>query len=249
MEATEQASPAVPALLSRLGIKCSQTPLLEVALAHRSFAFERHGAPNNERLEFLGDAVLGLAVTDMIFRWFPDLPEGDMAKLRSSTVNMAVLADAARSIGLGPELFLGKGEELSGGRDKDSILADAFEAVLGALYLDCGLPETSALVERLFSDHIHEQVDRGVVRDFKTNLQELSVQQVGSMPEYRVSSSGPDHDKRFRAEVFLADVSMGSGTGRSKKQAEQAAAKEALVRLAEKHGRALGDRGGDARTT
>ncbi len=249
MDITEEAGPIAHALLDRLGLSCTHTPLLEVALAHRSFAFERKGARNNERLEFLGDAVLGLVVTDMIFNWFPDLPEGDMAKLRSSTVNMAVLADVARSVGLGDELFLGKGEELSGGRNKDSILADAFEAVLGALYLDCGLDETAALIERLFSSHIHELVDRGVVRDFKTNLQELSVQQVGAMPEYRVTASGPDHDKRFDAEVFVKGDYMGSGIGRSKKQAEQAAAKEALTQLAEGYRQVAESLGTDARAT
>lgn len=219
--------------MDRLGITCNQTPLLEVALAHRSFAFERKGAPNNERLEFLGDAVLGLVITDLIFRSFPDLAEGDMAKLRSSTVNMAVLADCARSVGLGEQLLLGKGEELSGGRNKDSILADAFEAVLGALYIDCGLDETGDLIERLFTEHIQELVDRGVVRDFKTSLQETSAQQLGALPEYRITAAGPDHEKRFEAEVYLKGEFMGSGSGRSKKQAEQAAAKEALGRLAE----------------
>lgn len=231
MDPAEEPGPVASALLERLGIECNETPLLEVALAHRSFAFERKGAPNNERLEFLGDAVLGLVITNLIYRSFPELAEGDLAKLRSSTVNMAVLADVARTVGLGEELFLGKGEELSGGRDKDSILADAFEAVLGALYLDCGLDQTAPVIERLFAAHIHELVDRGVVRDFKTNLQEQSVQQLGAMPEYRVSSTGPDHDKRFEAEVFLKGNFMGTGTGRSKKQAEQAAAKEALVEL------------------
>jgi ribonuclease-3 len=233
MDPAEQTGPVASALLSRLGLATAETPLLAMALAHRSFAFERKGAPNNERLEFLGDAVLGLVITDLIFRSFPELAEGDLAKLRSSTVNMAVLADVARSVGLGEELLLGKGEELSGGRDKDSILADAFEAVLGALYLDCGLEETAPVIERLFSAHIHELVDRGVVRDFKTSLQERSVQQMGAMPEYRVSSTGPDHDKRFEAEVFLKGTFMGTGTGRSKKQAEQASAKEALDALSE----------------
>lgn len=249
MDITEEAGPVAGALAARLGINCTDIPLLEVALAHRSFAFERKGAPNNERLEFLGDAVLGLVVTDLIFGWFPDLPEGDMAKLRSSTVNMAVLADAARSVGLGEELYLGKGEEISGGRNKDSILADAFEAVLGALYLDCGLEETASLIERLFSDHIHDLVDRGVVRDFKTNLQELSVQQGGSTPEYRVSASGPDHDKRFNADVFLKGSHMGSGTGRSKKQAEQAAAKEALSVMAKGPWSGEAEISSDARAT
>ena len=233
MDPAEESGPIASALLARLGLESAETPLLAMALAHRSFAFEQKGAPNNERLEFLGDAVLGLVITDLIFRSFPDLAEGDLAKLRSSTVNMAVLADVARSVGLGEELLLGKGEELSGGRDKDSILADAFEAVLGALYLDCGLEETAPVIERLFSAHIHELVDRGVVRDFKTSLQEQSVQQMGSMPVYRVSSTGPDHDKRFEAEVFLEGRFMGIGTGRSKKQAEQASAKEALAALSQ----------------
>ncbi|HEX2052663.1 MAG TPA: ribonuclease III [Actinomycetota bacterium] len=231
MDGTEPPAQPAASLLARLGVGCSDTPLLEMALSHRSFAFERKGAANNERLEFLGDAVLGLVVTDMIFKGFPDLPEGDMAKLRSSSVNMAVLADVARSVGLGQELFLGRGEELSGGRNKDSILADAFEAVLGALYLDCGLEETAAVIRRLFSRHINELVDRGVVRDFKTNLQEMSVQLLGGPPEYRVSAFGPDHDKRFEAEVYLNGSHRGSGTGRSKKQAEQAAAREALEYL------------------
>jgi ribonuclease-3 len=202
-----------------------------VALSHRSYAFERRDVDHNERLEFLGDAVLGLAVTDLIFRWYPELTEGEMAKLRSSTVNMAVLAEAARSIDLGQELRLGRGEELSGGRDKTSILADAFEAVLGALYLDCGWETTFRLIESLFGDHIRNHVDRGVVRDFKTNLQEVAVQIDGALPEYRVSSTGPDHAKTFTASVFIGGTELGAGNGRSKKEAEQAAAKEALVQL------------------
>jgi ribonuclease-3 len=132
-------------------------PLLRGALTHRSYTFEHPDVPNYERLEFLGDAVLGLVVTDMIFAWYPHLPEGDLAKLRSSSVNMAVLAKVARSIGLGEELLLGKGEELSGGRDKDSILADSLEAVIGAAYLDCGLEQIRGLVERLFAGLIREE--------------------------------------------------------------------------------------------
>ncbi|MDQ4149192.1 MAG: ribonuclease III [Actinomycetota bacterium] len=219
-----------PTFKSRLGIECSPD-LLEVALTHRSYAFERRDVEHNERLEFLGDAVLGLAVTDLIYRWFPDLPEGEMAKLRSSTVNMAALAESARSIELGLQLRLGRGEELSGGRDKPSILADAFEAVVGAVYLDCGWEKAYELVERLFAGRIREHVEQGVVRDFKTNLQEVLVQLEGALPEYRVSSSGPDHAKTFRATVLVRGTELGTGNGRSKKEAEQAAAEQALLQL------------------
>ena len=220
-------------LKARLGLQCVDMPLLEVALTHRSFSFERPELPNYERLEFLGDAVLGLVVTDMIFRWYPELPEGDLAKLRSSSVNTGVLASVARSIGLGETLFLGRGEELSGGRDKDSILADSFEAVLGAAYIDCGLDEIRGVIERLFAAHIRAEFERGVLRDFKTNLQEVSVQQTGVLPDYEVSFTGPDHDRRFEARVHIRGQYFGSGEGRSKKQAEQAAAREALKRIGE----------------
>lgn len=228
-------APSSPSGLSsieeRLGIGFSDPLLLDVALTHRSYAFE-HGSPrHNERLEFLGDAVLGVLVTDMIFNWYPDLSEGEMAKLRASTVNMAVLADAARELGIGSELHLGRGEELSGGRDKSSILADAYEAVLGAVYLDQGMPAARSVVERSLAEHIRDQVERGVVRDFKTSLQEHAVRQRGAIPEYRITASGPDHAKRFDAQVFLVGELLGEGTGRSKKEAEQAAAKRALPKL------------------
>jgi ribonuclease III len=218
------------ALTRRLGID-RDVARLEVALTHRSYAFERGGISHNERLEFLGDAVLGLVVTDLIYRWYPDLAEGEMAKLRSSTVNMPVLAEMARSIDLGNYILLGKGEELSGGRDKTSILADAFEALLGALFVDCGWEYTKGLIERLFADHIRNHVEKGVVRDFKTNLQEVTVQTHGMMPEYRVSWTGPDHAKTFRASVFVGGAELGAGAGRSKKEAEQGAAREALQHL------------------
>jgi ribonuclease III len=220
-------------LKERLGLECADMPLLNMALTHRSYSFERPDVPNYERLEFLGDAVLGLVVTDMIFHWFPDLPEGELAKLRSSAVNTVVLANIARSIGLGDEIFLGRGEENSGGRNKDSILADALEAVLGAAYVDCGLEQIRAVVERLFAAHIRAEFDRGVLRDFKTNLQEVAVQHGGALPDYRLSSTGPDHDRSFEAQVFIRGEYLGSGVGRSKKQAEQAAAQQALARLAE----------------
>lgn len=222
---------SVESFVDRLGIKIHNRELLEAALTHRSFAFETGGLIHNERLEFLGDAVLGLAVTDMIYRWYPELPEGDMAKLRASTVNMAVLADAARRLQLGEVLFLGRGEELSGGRDKSSILADGYEALLGAVYLDQGMEPTRMIIERSLSDHIRRHVEHGVVRDFKTNLQEITAQRGNGIPEYRLSASGPDHAKRFKAQVLVAGRFLGEGEGRSKKQAEQAAAKEAMERL------------------
>lgn len=230
-------------MLARLGVDCVDSPRLATALTHRSHSYEFKGAGNNERLEFLGDAVLGLVVTDMIFAWYPDMPEGDMAKLRSGAVNTAVLAQLARSVHLGDDLLLGRGEELSGGRDKDSILADAFEAVLGAIYLDCGLETLRELVDRLLSSHIKQHVTSGVARDFKTSLQEATAQRSGSFPRYEVSSSGPDHAKRFVAEVYVDGEKLGSGRGRSKKQAEQAAAEQALGRLVDS------DFTGDARAT
>lgn len=218
-------------LEERLGIQFADPALLQAAFTHRSYAFEHGIRRHNERLEFLGDAVLGLVVTDMIFSWYPELPEGEMAKLRASTVNMAVLADAARDLGIGQGLFLGRGEELSGGREKPSILADALEALLGAMYLDCGIEPVRRLVEGTLGAHIRDHVERGVVRDFKTSLQERAVRQRGTIPEYRISATGPDHAKRFKAQVLLAGELLGEGSGRSKKEAEQAAAKRALPKL------------------
>ncbi len=215
----------------RLDVSFRDGELLRESLTHRSYAFEHGGVPHNERLEFLGDAVLGLVVTDLIFAWYPDLPEGEMAKLRAATVNMGVLAEVARRLGLGDHLLLGRGEELSGGRNKSSILADAMESLIGAVYLDCGREEASELIKGLFTAHIRDHMERGVVRDFKTSLQERAAKLTGNLPEYRIVSSGPEHAKRFRAKVFLGGELSGEGAGRSKKEAEQAAAKEALARL------------------
>lgn len=223
---------SIGSLEERLGVKFRDEDLVTAALTHRSYAFEQGGLPHNERLEFLGDAVLGLAITDMIFAWYPNLSEGDMAKLRASTVNMAVLADVARQVDLGEQMLLGRGEDQSGGRDKTSILADALEAVLGAVYLDQGIEKTRTLIEAWFGPLIREHVEQDVVRDFKTNLQEMAAKR-GGIPEYRITSSGPDHAKRFQAEVFLNEKFLGVGEGRSKKQAEQAAAKEAIARWKE----------------
>ena len=214
-----------------LGVRFKDSRLREAALTHRSYAFERDRDETNERLEFLGDAVLGLVVTDLAYRRFPDLPEGELAKLRAATVNMITLADVARDLGLGEEILLGKGEELSGGRDKTSILADAMEAVLGAVYLDRGLEAARRLIERVFWPRMEAYARGEGDRDYKTGLQELAAQDLGSVPQYRVTEEGPDHAKRFSATVFLGGQAYGAGSGRSKKEAEQRAAREAYSRL------------------
>ncbi len=202
-----------------------------VALTHRSFAFENGLDETNERLEFLGDAVLGVVVTDLAFRRFPELPEGDLAKLRAATVSMPTLADVARQLGLGDLVKLGKGEEQSGGRDKASILADCLEAVLGAVYIDQGADAASALIRRLFEPRIEGYVRGEGARDYKTSLQELASQGFGALPIYRIHERGPDHEKQFTAVVVLDGREWGTGEGRSKKEAEQQAAAEALLRL------------------
>jgi ribonuclease-3 len=201
--------------------------MLERALTHRSFAYENGGLPTNERLEFLGDAVLGLIVTDTLFQQFPDLPEGQLAKLRAAVVNMRALAGVARGLRLGNYIYLGKGEEGTGGRDKSSILADTLEALLGAVYLDLGLPAADALVHRLFDPVIARSARLGAGLDWKTSLQELTAAESLGVPEYHVDESGPDHQKSFRASVWIAGHSYGSGQGRSKKEAEQQAAEAA----------------------
>jgi ribonuclease III len=221
--------PRKPTDLERaLGIRFRNDDLRRAALTHRSFAFERGSTTTNERLEFLGDAVLGLVITDIAFHAFPELSEGELAKLRAAVVNMIVLADVARELGLGRELLVGRGEEQSGGRDKASILADAMEGVLGAVYLDAGLKKTQELLHRLFWPRMLAWVRGEGARDYKTILQELAAQDVGRLPEYRVEERGPDHEKEFTARVFLGGRQYGLGTGRSKKEAEQRAAREAF---------------------
>src|SRR5262247_30053 len=201
--------------------------LLERALTHRSFAYENGGLPTNERLEFLGDSVLGLIVTDTLFRSHPDLPEGNLAKLRAAVVNSRALAGVARGLRLGCYVRLGKGEESTGGRDKSSILADTLEAVIGAVYLDGGMEAADPLVHRLFDSVIARSARLGAGLDWKTSLQELTASGVLGVPEYRVAESGPDHQKSFQAVVIVGGRVYGSGTGRSKKEAEQQAAEAA----------------------
>jgi ribonuclease-3 len=215
----------------QLRVRFRDPRILQISLIHRSYAFEEGTAETNERLEFLGDAVLGLVVTDLAFRRFPDMPEGELAKLRAATVNMITLAEVARELALGQELFLGRGEELSGGRDKTSILADAMEAVLGGIYVDRGLGVAADAIERLFWPRMAAYVRGEGDRDFKTGLQELAAQDVGTVPQYRVEEKGPDHAKEFTATVFLDGQRYGKGQGRSKKEAEQQAARQAFDRL------------------
>ncbi len=208
--------------------------LLGRALTHRSYAYENGGLPTNERLEFLGDAVLGLVITAALYQSHPDLPEGQLAKLRASVVNMRALADVARGLGeggLGAHLRLGRGEEVTGGRDKASILADTLEAVLGAVYLEHGLATASEVVHRLFDPVLADAAQRGAGLDWKTSLQELTATLGLGVPEYAVTEEGPDHAKSFTAVAKVAGESLGSGVGRSKKEAEQKAAEAAWTVL------------------
>jgi ribonuclease III len=226
-------------LLRALGVPLDAA-LLERALTHRSYAYENGGLPTNERLEFLGDSVLGVIVTDTLFRGYPDLPEGQLAKLRAAVVNMRALAGVARGLKLGDYIKLGKGEEGTGGRDKSSILADTLEAVLGAVYLDRGLAEADALVHRLFDPVIARSARLGAGLDWKTSLQELTAAEILGVPEYHVDESGPDHQKSFRASVRIGGRTYGEGEGRSKKEAEQQAAEAAWTAITEGTVRAAG---------
>jgi ribonuclease-3 len=201
--------------------------LLERALTHRSYAYENGGLPTNERLEFLGDAVLGVIVTDALYRTHPDLPEGQLAKLRASVVNTRALAGVARSLDLGRWLRLGKGEEVTGGKDKASILADTMEAVIGAVYLDRGLDAATLMVRTLFDPLMAAATEEGAALDWKTSLQELTAARGLGVPEYVVAESGPDHSKSFTAQARVQGIVYGEGAGRSKKEAEQQAAQSA----------------------
>jgi len=201
-------------------------------MAHRSWCAETAGVESNERLEFLGDAVLGLVVTDHVFRTYPDLPEGHLAQVRAAVVNAGALAEVAEELELGRALLLGKGEHASGGREKPSILADAMEAVIGSVYLDGGWDAADALVMGLLGSRIAEAAAGPGGHDFKTRLQELAARRYDQLPRYEVVGEGPDHAKHFTAVVHLAGQPAGTGEGRSKKQAEQAAAKVAWEAIA-----------------
>lgn len=205
--------------------------MLLQALRHRSWCAENPGFESNERLEFLGDSVLGLIVTSHLFRTYTDIPEGELTKVRASVVNSATLAEVAGELNLGPSLMLGKGEALSGGREKPSILADATEALIGAVYIDRGWEAAESAVMALFSSRIEEAAAGPGGQDYKTRLQELCARLFDQLPRYAVTDEGPDHAKEFEATVHLQGRPYGRGRGRSKKQAEQAAARQAWQRL------------------
>ncbi|WP_202106966.1 ribonuclease III [Agromyces seonyuensis] len=205
--------------------------LLRLALTHRSFAYEHGGIPHNERLEFLGDSILGQAVTVKLYREHPDLDEGDLAKRRASLVSSVALAEVGRTIGLGPFIRLGRGETMTGGREKASILADTVEAIIGATYLGAGGDAATALVLRLIGPLAADPARFGAAMDPKTSLQELAAKLGAPAPAYTVAESGPDHSKQFTATVLVGELASAEGQGTSKKQAEMAAALEAWTML------------------
>jgi ribonuclease III len=211
--------------------------LLRRALTHRSYAYEHGGLPHNERLEFLGDSVLGIVITDTLYRTHPDLSEGRLAKLRASVVNMRALAGVARGIGpegLGAYVLLGRGEETTGGRNKASILADTLEALLGAVYVDRGMAEADRIIHALFDGLLSAAAVAGAGLDWKTSLQELTAERGLGVPDYVMSSTGPDHEKTFTARAHVAGELFAASTGRSKKEAEQLAAETAWRTIAER---------------
>src|ERR1051326_5329771 len=227
--------PRPPATLLEAAFGVRLDPdLLERALTHRSYAYENGGLPTNERLEFLGDAVLSVVITTALYLDHPTLPEGNLARLRASGVNMRALAGVARGLGpegLGAHLLLGKGEETTGGRNKSSILADTLEALLGAIYLQYGLPVVTKVIHKLFDPLMADAAGRGAALDWKTSLQELAAELGLGVPEYRIEDAGPDHAKTFTAWVIVDGGSYGGVDGASKKEAEQRAAETAWKEL------------------
>ncbi|HEX3462199.1 MAG TPA: ribonuclease III [Acidimicrobiales bacterium] len=210
-----------------MGYSFSDPGLIDQALSHRSWCAEQGGLPSNERLEFLGDAVLGLVVADHTYRNHPELAEGVHSKTRAAVVNARVLADVGRELKVGPYLRLGRGEDQSGGREKDSILSDAVEAIFGAVYLDGGFEEAQRVILGLLSDRIEVAIADPGEADHKSRLQEMTVSLGRGIPRYEVAGQGPDHDRRYHATVYVADQPLGTGEGRSKKDAEQEAARVA----------------------
>lgn len=217
-------------LLTELGLEV-RPELLERALTHRSYAYEQGGLPTNERLEFLGDSVLGLVITEHLFTTHPDLSEGQLAKLRAAVVNSRALADVARDLSLGTAVKLGRGEETTGGRDKSSILADTMEAVIGAVFLQHGIDSARLFVHHLFDPVMARVATMGAGLDWKTSLQEIASVAGLGVPIYELTESGPDHAKAFEAMVVLSGRSFGPGAGRNKKEAEQNAAALAFTAL------------------
>ena len=215
--------PDLSQLSARLGYEFTNVSLLETAMHHRSWNAENDGGESNERLEFLGDAVLGWVVADIVYTQHSDLPEGKLTDLRKSVVNANALAEVAVELGIGEFLMLGKGEDTAGGREKTSILSDALEAVIGAVYIDAGPQATHDVVSALMGKRIVDAVGGLDRLDAKTRLQELA-SKFEAHVHYKVEDEGPDHDKMFFATVFVGDRKLGYGEGKSKKAAEQIAA-------------------------
>ena len=217
-------------LSEQLGVTLDPA-LLELAFTHRSYAYESGSKETNERLEFLGDSVLGLIVTEELYKRYPDFDESRLSPLRSGVVNMRALADIARTLELGKYIRLGKGEEVTNGRDKNSLLADALEALIGAIYLQFGFEKCTEIVRRLIESTMDSAVARGAGLDGKTALQELAASLGKGAPEYVVTEEGPDHDKNFTATAMVAGIAVAVGTGKSKREAEQVAARIAYESL------------------
>ncbi|HZU78777.1 MAG TPA: ribonuclease III [Acidimicrobiales bacterium] len=226
------AVPDLGPLMARIGFTFDDPGLLVQALSHRSWCAEAGGLPSNERLEFLGDAVLGLVVAEHCYRTYPELPEGSLAKVRAAVVNTHVLAEVALELELGDMVLLGRGEDASGGRHKASILANSVEGVIGAIYLDRGWDAAASFILRLLDRRITEAAAGPGADDFKTRLQELVMRRVGELPRYEVHGTGPDHARRYTAQVYVSGRASGAGEGRSKKDAEQSAARAAWEVLA-----------------
>ncbi len=225
--------PSFEDLQLRIKYRFHDAGLLERSLTHKSYANENKVSSHNERMEFLGDSVLNLIISEYLIKTCPDSSEGELSRRRAAVVSEPALAAVARSVALGPHILLGRGEEQTGGRDKDSLLADSLEALIAAVYLDGEKAAAEALVLSLFEEFLRKTCSSGGTLDYKTQLQELCQEQLKQLPEYRIASeSGPDHRKEFAIEVWVRGEVQGRGTGRSKKEAEQKAAHEALQRLA-----------------
>ncbi|MEN9715546.1 MAG: hypothetical protein RJA35_1013 [Actinomycetota bacterium] len=220
------------ALCGTIGVEV-ESELLQQALTHRSYAYEHGGIPNNERLEFLGDSVLGFVVTEHIYRILPDLSEGELTKVKNSVVSEKALSVAAKQIGLGDQLLLGKGEEQTGGRNKPSLLCDAFESVLGAVYISAGLDAARGMIEKYIFPFLSDPDALRFQADPKTSIQELALARSLGAVRYEISHEGPDHDRIFFATIFVGDMERARATGKTKKAAETAAAEVALAELRE----------------
>jgi ribonuclease-3 len=235
--------PSLSDIQQRIAYTFSNPELLERALTHKSYANENRVPYHNERMEFLGDAVLSLVVSEYLMKTCPDSTEGDLSRLRAAVVSEPPLAAIAREIGLGSYILLGRGEEQTGGRDKDSLLSNCLEALIASIYLDAGKDAAEAFVIRFFEDIIKKTCTSRATLDYKTEFQELCQERLKQLPEYRiVSETGPDHQKQFEVEVWIKGQLSGRGIGRSKKEAEQRAAKEALEKLTENRGQSTEDR-------